>query len=37
MPNESLLLPLWDGQGGRNNWVWTYQTKDRTPGFALRH
>lgn len=28
MPNESLLLPLWGGKGGRNKWGWTCQTKD---------
>lgn len=37
MPNESLLLPLWGGQGGRNKWGWTYQTEDRTLDFALKH
>lgn len=28
MPNESLLSPLWGGQGGRDKWGWAYQTKD---------
>lgn len=37
MPNESLLLPLWGGQGGGNKWGWAYQTKDRHLDFALKH
>lgn len=27
MPYESLLLPLWGGQGGRNKWGWNIKLK----------